>query len=172
MQLQKATVKDISTLQTVCFDSYTQVFASHWNENGLELYLEEQFGNARLTIELQDTSVEYYFVTYNNENIGFLKINYNSSSKLSKLDNCELEKIYILPKFSGMGIGKKAMSEVIKKAVEKDKKLLFLCVIDTNVDAIAFYKKLGFQFHSKTRLEITHFKEELKGMERMCFPLS
>jgi diamine N-acetyltransferase len=46
-------------------------------------------------------------------------------------------------------------------------KTLFLCVIDTNTNAIAFYKKLGFTRHGTTRLDLSYFKEELKGMYRM-----
>lgn len=44
---------------------------------------------------------------------------------------------------------------------------IFLCVIDTNTAAMAFYEKLGFQYHSKTRLETPSFKEQLRGMHRM-----
>lgn len=171
MKLKKATIKDISELQEICLDSYTQNFADHWNENGLQLYLEQEFGDARLKSELKDNTMAYYFIIQDDKNIGFLKINYNSSPVLSELDNCELEKIYILPKFSGMGIGKSAMTEIVKKARERNKKIMFLCVIDTNKNAMAFYKNLGFEPHSKTRLEVPYFKEELKGMERMSLSL-
>ncbi len=49
---------------------------------------------------------------------------------------------------------------------------MYLCVIDTNRNAIAFYEKLGFVYHSKTRLEEPFFKEELKGMDRMVLNLN
>ncbi|TPN85268.1 GNAT family N-acetyltransferase [Aquimarina algicola] len=171
MKLLRATINNISELQEICTKAYSQVFADHWTKNGLELYLEHEFGTQRLHSELKNDNVEYYFITKNDENIGFLKINYTSSNKLSDLDNCELEKIYILPKYSGMGIGKTVMNKIITKIKHKGKKAFFLCVIDTNTNAIAFYEKLGFQFHSKTRLEVTHFKEELRGMNRMCLTL-
>ena len=172
MDLKKAEQNDISELQKVCATSYSQIFADHWTENGLELYLEREFGIDRLKAELIDTNYEYFFIQNNSENIGFIKVNNKSSSELSELDNCELEKIYILPKYSGMGIGRMAMTEIIKRIRKKGKKLFFLCVIDTNKNAIGFYKKLGFEFHSKTRLEVPFFKEELKGMVRMCLKLS
>ncbi|KZS41949.1 hypothetical protein AWE51_00460 [Aquimarina aggregata] len=172
MKLKKAVLQDILTLQKVCKESYTQVFADHWTENGLTLYLKREFGDKRLSAELIDSSIAYYFIIVENENIGFLKINYKSSYKLSELNNCELEKIYVLPKFSGKGIGKKVMIELIGLIKKKQKKVLFLCVIDTNINAISFYKKIGFKFHSKTRLEIAHFKDELRGMHRMSLKLT
>ncbi|MCH2193267.1 GNAT family N-acetyltransferase [Kordia sp.] len=162
--LKRATLTDIAELQEICKKSYSQVFADHWTKNGMELYLEQEFGTNRLNSELADDNYEYYFIQYNGENIEFLKMNYKSSRELSELDNCELEKIYILPKHGGKGIGKTVMTQMIKHSQEKNKKNLFLCVIDTNENANAFYIKLGFKFHSKTRLEVAHFKEELKGM--------
>jgi ribosomal protein S18 acetylase RimI-like enzyme len=66
-----------------------------------------------------------------------------------------------------MGVGKMALKDIIGKIENKGKKSLFLCVIDTNDSAIAFYENLGFKFHSKTILDIPYFKKELKGMIRM-----
>ena len=167
----KARIDDISALQAVCQQTYTQVFAHHWTGNGLAIYLSEQFNTERLKIELNSTHFDYFFIRQNKKNIGFIKIKYQTSAELSDLDNCELEKIYILPQYSGQGIGKAVMEKVITQAKNREKRLMYLCVIDTNLNAIAFYKKLGFQFHSKTRLEALFFKEALRGMNRMCLDL-
>jgi ribosomal protein S18 acetylase RimI-like enzyme len=83
-----------------------------------------------------------------------------------------LEKIYLLPECKGLRIGKWALGTLIEKLEARGTKKLFLAVIDTNLSAIAFYEKLGFSYHSKTRLEIPYFKEELKGMHRMVKELN
>jgi ribosomal protein S18 acetylase RimI-like enzyme len=70
-----------------------------------------------------------------------------------------------------MGYGKIVMNEIINRILQKGKKIFFLRVIDTNRNAIAFYEKIGFEFHSKTRLEVPHFREELRGMNRMYLKL-
>lgn len=171
MELVKALIKDKSALQEICQQSYSEVFANHWTGNGLELYLEEQFGDNRLNSELINPHYDYFFIKQNDAIIGFLKVNYKTATELSESENCELEKIYMLPKYSGMGIGKLAMKEIIKNVKQKGKMLFFLCVIDTNKNAIAFYQKLGFEFHSKTRLEVPNFRAELRGMNRMCLKL-
>ena len=79
----------------------------------------------------------------------------------------ELDKIYILPKFKGMKIGKKLLGLAFGIAKNFKRQTLWLAVIDTNIEAISFYEKSGFKFHSKTFLEYPKFKEELKGMWRM-----
>ncbi len=137
----------------------------------MELYLELEFNTSQLNSELADDDFEYHFVQKNGENIGFIKVNYKSSDELTELDNCELEKIYILPKYSGMGYGKMVMNEIINRIRQKGKKIFFLRVIDTNRNAIVFYEKFGFEFHGKTRLEVPHFREELRGMNRMYLKL-
>jgi len=172
MQLKKALINDLLELQDICKKAYSLHFADHWTNNGLALHLEYQYGTKRLTADLANNKIEYYFIQENGENIGFLKVKLQSSDEFSNLDNCELEKIYILPKYSGKGIGKEAMKKIIHTVREKGKSIFFLCVIDTNENAIAFYKKLGFAFHSTTRIDAPHFREELRGMNRMAIRLS
>lgn len=171
MKLQKAVKSDIHALQSICREAYTQVFADHWTHDGLELYLEQEFGTLRLEQELEDEEYEYYFISEQEEPVGFLKIHYASDPQLSSQENCELEKIYILPRYGGKGLGRKAMTRLLEIVQARSKQLLFLCVIDTNMPAIAFYQKLGFSFHSRTRLEVPNFKEELRGMHRMVLEL-
>ena len=50
------------------------------------------------------------------------------------------------------------------KKQKGEKKIIWLVVIDTNINAIEFYKKIGFEIHSRTILDIPYFKEALKGM--------
>ena len=83
----------------------------------------------------------------------------------------ELEKIYILPEFKRMKIGKRLLDLALDIAANNKKDIFWLSVIDTNQEAISFYEKAGFKFHSKTRLYYPKFKEELKGMWRMYFEL-
>ena len=172
MELKKAFRKDITELKIICIESYSLNFHNHWNDGGLEWYLDKEFSEERLISDLSDKNIEYYFIDNKGKRVGFIKIRNNSSSVFNIENSVELEKIYVLPECKGMGIGKLALNEIIKKIEERGKRNLFLCVIDTNENAIAFYEKLGFKFHSKTTLDIPYFKEELKVMKRMVKELN
>lgn len=169
MELQKATLEDIQALQAICHAAYAENFHHHWNEGGLAWYLEKEFGLERLSADLNNPKIAYFFIRQEGKTLGFVK--FNTQSNLpghSEEEGCELEKIYILPAEKGTGLGKKVMQELIERVKSMPgKNVFFLCVIDTNLPAIAFYEKLGFRFHSKTRLDIPFFKEELKGLNRM-----
>ena len=169
--LKKAALNDIMALKEICTNAYARNFHHHWNENGLEWYLEKEFGDERLKADLANCNLAYFFIMYDEKPIGFVKIRVNAEFNGKQNEAAELEKIYVLPEFKGMGLGKSALAEIIKTLKLQGKKILFLCVIDTNANAIAFYNKLGFNFHSTTQLELPYFKEELKGMHRMVLEI-
>jgi diamine N-acetyltransferase len=171
IKLKKANIEDIFALQKICIDAYSLNFYHHWEVGGLEWYLEQEFGLKKLTNDLSNSTMDYFFILQNEVPIGFIKISDKSFIDYSLEEVVELDKIYILPQKKGSGIGKLAMSEIINNVEKRNKKYLFLGVIDTNISAIAFYEKIGFKYHSKTRLDIPFFKEELKGMNKMCLTL-
>lgn len=172
MELKKAVLANLDSLKKICNDAYALNFHDHWNDGGLEWYLQREFSIDRLTADLKDKNSAYYFIEHELKPIGFLKIKNNSSIDIQNDTSAELEKIYVLPEYKGKGIGKSALKEIIKRTTARGIKNIYLGVIDTNKDAIAFYKKLGFEYHSKTRLDIPYFKDELKGMHRMVKKLN
>lgn len=167
MVLKQAVISEIPALKSICIDAYAKNFHHHWNEGGLEWYLDREFSTDRLHSDLADENTAYYFIEQDGNAIGFIKTRNHSSTHLSIENGMELEKIYVLPECKGLGIGKLALKEIIYIAEQQGKKNLILDVIDTNRSAIAFYQKLGFEQHGTTILDVPYFKEELKGMNIM-----
>lgn len=168
MKIQQIPPAKLRELQKISQIAYSTNFGHHWDGNGLEIYLEEQFNEIRLQGELENPDIGYYFVEDEKRVVGFAKMKWASTLPGHTNDSCcELEKIYMLPAEKGKGLGRFTVEKLIVEAQLKGKTIFFLCVIDTNTAAMAFYQKLGFEFHSRTRLEAPLFKEELKGMHRM-----
>ena len=172
MKLQKAFLTDISELQKVCVNAYSNNFYDHWNDGGLEWYVEREFSVERLESDILDKDTEYYFIKQGLKNVGFIKTKNNTKKDIPIENALALEKIYVLPECKGMGMGKAALNVIIKQAEEGGKEHIYLCVLDTNIHAIAFYEKLGFLFHSTTILDVPYFKEGLKGMHIMVKTLA
>lgn len=175
VKLKKVDLTEITLLQKICKEVYSIYFSDYWEKNGLELYLENQFGTERLRSDLANKAIGFYFILFEKEAIGFLKINFApitiGMEGFEMEDICELEKMYIFPEYKRNGIGKWALHTLIDKIRKRRKTILFLCVINTNNNAISFYEKLGFKYHNKTRVEAEHFKEELNGLDRMVLEL-
>ncbi len=172
MKLVKASIDNLFELQKLCREIYPIYFGNCWEGNGLELYLENQFGNDRLKVDLNNNLIEYYLMYFKNALIGFMKINLEAPLKgFKKVKTCELEKMYIHPKWKGKGFGKSALTEAINRLRKYKKSLLFLCVLETNLNSIAFYEKLGFKYHDNIILDEPFFKDELRGLNRMILKL-
>ena len=173
IDIQQMELINLATLQRACCEIYSQNFYSHWDEGGLEQYLEKVFGVDTLEIELSGNSIQYYIAFVSERPVAFMKINlFSNLPGLDMEKGIELDKIYILPQFKGMKIGKRLLDVAFDIANSNKKEIFWLSVIDTNREAISFYEKAGFKFHSKTRLNYPKFKEELKGMWRMYFELT
>ena len=164
--LIKASINELKELQTLCKTTYPIYFDEHWIGKGLELYLEEQYGTERLIADLQDENIGYFFIKYDNMNVGFVKLNYSATLEgFKKGASCELEKMYVIPAFKGKGMGTIVMNQIIDMVCQKGIRVLFLYALDTNEEAILFYKKSGFKLYGKTRLEYALFKKELRGLD-------
>lgn len=60
------------------------------------------------------------------------------------LDECEILRIAVSPRFRRNGAGKLLMEEMIKAAYEKGARIYYLEVRESNTAAIGLYKKLKF----------------------------
>jgi ribosomal protein S18 acetylase RimI-like enzyme len=160
--------EDLPTLYRISRDSYSFNFGHHWEEGGLEVYMDKVFGWELLAAELREPDIHYYVAFVKGVPVAFMKLNLHSS--LPGLDpekGIELDKLYILPDYKGFGIGRRFVELAFRVAAQREKELFWLGVIDTNHTAMAFYEKAGFRRHSTMRVEYPKFKEELRGMWRM-----
>lgn len=169
ISIRKAGPADLSALFTICRLAYTENFANHWNDDGLEWYLNAVYSREGIRTDLQNDDIAYFIASINGgEDLGFMKLNLRSNlPHLPPEEGAEIEKLYFRPQHHGKGIGKKLVELAIEKVKSQNKKVLWLGVIDTNEAAIGFYKKMGFDLHSKTILDVPYFKDELRGMWRM-----
>ncbi|HJV16018.1 MAG TPA: GNAT family N-acetyltransferase, partial [Bacillales bacterium] len=88
---------------------------------------------------------QFFFVYFNYEIAGYLKINTSDvqSEKMGD-ESLEIERIYIRNKFQKQGLGKYLFNKAIEIAIEQKKAKIWLGVWEKNENAIAFYKRLGF----------------------------
>lgn len=168
ISIRQADAGDAELLYSVCRQSYIESFADHWEEGGLEWYLDKVYGMDELQRDLKAPGLIYFISYYDSRPVGFMKVKLNSPlTQAMSGKHLEIEKLYFLAHYQRKGLGKVMISAVKKLAAQLDIKVVWLAVIDRNDKAISFYERNGFKFFDKTRLEIPYFKEELRGMWRM-----
>ncbi|PEF59343.1 GNAT family N-acetyltransferase [Bacillus cereus] len=142
---EKCTLKDIHRLQEISYETFNETFKHQNPPENMNHYLEKAFNLKQLEKELSNVSSQFFFVYFNDEIAGYLKVNIDDAqSEEMGNESLEVERIYIKSSFQKHGLGKYLLNNAIEIAIEHNKKNIWLGVWEKNENAIAFYKKLGF----------------------------
>lgn len=116
----------------------------------MQKYLEEGFTFEKLTSELLSPNSKFYFASFENKVIGYLKLNFGQSQTELKDDKAlEIERIYVLNEYHGKKVGQILYDKAIEIAKHKKADYIWLGVWEENPRAINFYKKNGFKEFDK-----------------------
>ncbi|WNB91538.1 GNAT family N-acetyltransferase [Bacillus sp. NEB1478] len=145
INIKKCTFEDSLKLQEISYETFNETFKHQNSPENMNAYLEKAFSLKQLEKELSNISSQFFFVYFNNEVAGYLKVNIDDAQSEEMGDETlELERIYIRNKFQKHGLGKYLLNKAIEIAMEGNKKKIWLGVWEKNENAIAFYKKLEF----------------------------
>jgi ribosomal protein S18 acetylase RimI-like enzyme len=143
--IKQCNLVDLHKLQEISSETFNETFKEQNSPENMEAYLNKAFNVSQLKEELSNTSSQFYFVYFNNEVAGYLKININDAQSEDMGDeSLEIERIYIKNEFQKHGLGKYLMNIATEVAMQQNKKKIWLGVWEANEKAIAFYKKSGF----------------------------
>ncbi len=145
IEIRRVTLNDIEQLQQIGRQTFHETFSAGNTEENMANYLNEGFSTEKLTAELNDKNAEFYFVTLDDNVIGYLKINFGQSQTELQDDKAlEIERIYVLKEFHGKKVGQVLYEEAIQIAGRKNADYVWLGVWEENPRAIRFYEKNGF----------------------------
>lgn len=142
---KKCTLEDSRKLQEISYETFNETFKDQNSPENMIAYLERAFNLNQLEKELSIISSQFFFVYFNNEVAGYLKVNTKDAQSEEMGDeSLEIERIYIKNKFQKHGLGKYLLNKALEIAMELNKTKIWLGVWEKNENAIAFYKKMGF----------------------------
>lgn len=105
-EIIKVNSNDIPFLQKVGRQTFFETFSQTNTEENMQKYLEESFSSDKLLGELNNPDSLFYFAKYNDEIVGYLKLNFgHSQTELNDNEALEIERIYVLKNFQGKKIG-------------------------------------------------------------------
>ncbi len=165
----KATTHDALLITTLARKIYKEHYLHLWLPGGAKWYMEVYaYAGDKIENELRDPHIEY-FIAYKDETaLGYMKLQLNSS--LPGYENSkalEVERIYLLKKMMGKGTGRRFMQIAMEKAKALKKEIIFLKAMDSSIEAIEFYKKLGYHVCGSFQLPMPAFslmKKACRGM--------
>jgi len=169
ISLSKAFPTDALILTKISREIYQEHYLHLWHPGGATWYM-ETYAYAKHTIkkDLKDPFTEYYVASEKGEYLGYMKIIINAAFTNEPLKEAlEVERIYLYNSATNKGIGKQLMEFAKQRAIELNKEIIFLKAMDTSVNAIAFYEKMGYEVCGSLQLPLPTFflmKEEFRGM--------
>ena len=145
LSIQQAGPKDASMLAELGAQTFKDAFGEQNNPEDMERYLAEAFTPQKMLEEIADLASSFFVAYLNREPVGYIKL------RTSKQPDCiedpspiELERIYVHQHCIGKGVGAALMKEAVQQGKAAGFNTLWLGVWKENHQAIAFYKKWGF----------------------------
>jgi ribosomal protein S18 acetylase RimI-like enzyme len=137
---------DLDALRTIAYRTFDDAFRHMNAAANIDAYLDSAFAKARLEEELRTPGSTFLFL-YNERTLaGYMKLNEGrAQTHGADPDALEIERIYVLRDFQGLGMGRALIEKADEIARKKKKKFLWLGVWEKNENAIAFYKRMGFR---------------------------
>jgi ribosomal protein S18 acetylase RimI-like enzyme len=145
IEIKRIASNDVVALQNISSQTFIETFAEVNTSENMTSYLAEEFSLEKLSSELINPNIEYYFASIGKEVIGYLKLNFGIAQKeLQNENSLEIERIYVSKEYLGKQVGQLLLGKAI--AIANDKKLdfIWLGVWEKNQRAIRFYEKNGF----------------------------
>jgi len=143
---QKCGLDDWTLLQKISIQTFTNTYQNKNDPKNFHRHIITAFNESQLKNELTHPHCEFYFLKKENKVVGYLKINeFDAQTESMPNEYLEIERIYVLKAFHKKGFGKKLMDFAKEKAIQKQKKKIWLGVWEKNPEAIGFYTKMGFE---------------------------
>jgi GNAT superfamily N-acetyltransferase len=142
-----------------------------WKDEG-KYFLENVFSPTSVAAELQEENQISWIVSYENKEIGILKISSNRApGDIPNQDFMKLHRIYLDKNFHGKGVGQILMDFVVAFSKAQRKKTLWLETMACVPKVIDFYKRNGFRYSHDILLPYPNAHEHLRPMHVMICPL-
>ncbi|NOQ75151.1 MAG: GNAT family N-acetyltransferase [Crocinitomix sp.] len=152
-------LSDLAALTAVAIETFIQSHGHSASEKDVNNYLQANYTEEIFKSELNNPSNVYRVLFFENEMAGYSKISYNQAiSAVNSTRICKLERIYVLEKFHGQGLGEELFNYNIALSKANGQIGIWLFTWIENKRAVRFYEKMGFEIVGSHdfRLSATH----------------
>ncbi|MFT5822132.1 MAG: ribosomal protein S18 acetylase RimI-like enzyme [Crocinitomix sp.] len=139
-------LKDLPELTTLAIETFIQSHGHSASTKDVDNYLQANYTEDIFKTELSDPNNFYRVLFTENKMVGYLKIIYNQPiSAVESASITKLERIYVLEKFHGQGLGQELFNCAIDLSKTNGQAGVWLYTWIENKRAIRFYEKMSFK---------------------------
>lgn len=145
LSIRLAGISDTNILCTLGVTTFYEAYFEQDDSDDLANYVIESFNPKKIKAELNDKNSTFFIAELNGKGVGYAKLRENSKVDCLKSENAiELQRIYILERVRGKGVGGELLNWCVEAARTKGYEMIWLSVWVENPSAVKFYEKLGF----------------------------
>lgn len=163
---RKAQSADALKLSVLYKQVYMQTYGTEGVSDEFASFITRQFAPERLEHIMVKHPDNIMVAAYKNNLLGVAEIEFAKKCPINNIVAPELNKLYILERFCGLGIGYKLLDEAEKTVLSKGVKEMWLWVLESNDRAIAFYERQGYRHIGNASFQMEINKYENKVMRK------
>lgn len=143
--IKQVGVEAIDTIRSVAEIAFRETYKELLSVEQIDYMMEWMYSEESLKRQMTETQNSFFIVMLNDSCVGYAAIRPDVETSSETLSVYHLEKIYLLPKVQGKGIGARLIDRVCQfvKNLSGAKSVIELNVNRNNV-AKGFYEKMGF----------------------------
>ncbi len=145
MQILKAKIEEAQSLRDFLELTFKDTYSSQNSPEDIVKHVANKFNLETILAELQNDDYQYFVVKQGEEIVACCKVVKNHLLEGISKKTVEIERFYVHPAQKGKGLGRKLMDYCLVWAIKKHFELIWLGVWEHNLNAMAFYQKMGFQ---------------------------
>jgi len=146
IEYRKAIPADAKKLSILYKQVYIQTYGVEGVSDEFANFITKQFAVERLRHLIEQYPDHIIVAAYNNNLVGVAEIELNKHSPVGNIIGPELNKLYILERFCGMGIGARLLQEAEQVAISKGSNVMWLWVLASNDRAVSFYERQQYEW--------------------------
>jgi len=167
IQLKKIRNSDADFLLKLMKEIYPSAYSHFWEDKGA-WYVNSQYSKEVVLREIQEPKTDYFFVLFKDCIVGVFRVVWDETLKgFLEQPQVKLHRIYLSNETQGIGLGKKLLSWLEGEAIKKGYQMIWLDAMDQHTQALQFYKKLGYTYHSYVILPFDLLYEKVRKMNQL-----
>ena len=167
IHLKKIKNSDAGFLFILMKEIYMSAYSHFWKDNGV-WYVNSQYSKEVILKELLEPKTDYFFVLFKDCIVGVFRVVWDETLKgFLEQPQVKLHRIYLSNETQGKGLGKKLLSWLEVEAIKKGCQMIWLDAMDQHTQALQFYKKQGYTYHSHVILPFNLLYEKVRKMNQL-----
>lgn len=143
--IRRATEADAAALAALAEHTFRDTFAGENSREDMQIHCAKSYSAELQLREVLDPQRVTLLAEVDGSLAGFAQLLLRSATHSLSSDNpSELNRLYVLSKWHGLGVARDLMGAVLSTAARKKSGHVWLGVWERNEKAIAFYRKFGF----------------------------